>query len=361
MLALVQIVLAAIVAAGYFTVAAAVVPRMHLDEDNPRFARAVRLGATVFFVGCGLTHTHIMVHAAQDSSAASVHEVLFHLGQVAGVWVFVLAALRVVDVRIERRKTAADRLREEIESLSRANADLEDFAHAVSHDLQEPLATISGFADLLSTGHADELGDEGSLKVEYIQSSAERMRTMLAGVLAYSRAAGNGMVRREVDLGEVVEQTTRELAERLGTSGTTVVAQSMPMVFADELQLGRVLQNLIANAVKFRRLDRPAVVRISAREQEDGTICISVADNGVGIPEGKREMVFGMFSRLDEERDGSGIGLAVCQKIVDRHGGRIWVEGNEDGGSTFRFTLPQRPARDRASASTPPAATPAPA
>lgn len=347
-LATVQIILAAIVAAGYFTVAAAVVPRMHLDEDSPGFARAVRLGATVFFVGCGLTHAHILVHAAQDARTASIHEVLFHLGQVAGVWVFVLAALRVVDVRIERRKTAADRLREEVESLSRANADLEDFAHAVSHDLQEPLATISGFAELLSTGHADDLGEDGAVKLGHIQGSADRMRTMLAGVLAYSKAAGNGMVRTEVDLGAIVEQATRELGERLAVTGAAVVVQGMPVVFADELQLGRVVQNLVANAVKFRRPDRPAVVRVSAEEQEDGTVCISVADNGVGIPEGKREMIFGMFQRLEEQRDGSGIGLAVCQKIVDRHGGSIWVEGNDEGGSTFRFTLPQRPAGDRA-------------
>lgn len=349
-LQLVQIFLAATVALGYFVVAGAVVPRLQLDERNPRFARAVRAGAFIFFVGCGLTHTHILIHAIENTAGSvEVHEVLFHAAQVGGVWVFALAALRVLDVKIERRKSPDELLQERVAELSRENADLEAFAHAVSHDLQEPLATIRGFADLLARQHADELGRDGTAKVEHIRSSTDRMQAMLVGVLAYSKAAGEGMQRHPVALDDLVDRTARELGERLGAAGARVETGELPMVFGDELQLGRVLQNLMVNAVKFRRPDRQPVIRVSARELEDGSVRVDVADNGVGIPETQRDHVFGMFARASaaDATDGTGIGLAVCQKVVARHGGRIWVEGNADGGSTFSFTLPQRPAADR--------------
>jgi signal transduction histidine kinase len=349
-LQLLQVFLAATVALGYFVVAGAVVPRLQLDQSNPRFARAVRLGAFVFFVGCGLTHTHILVHAIEgQAEAVEVHEVLFHVAQVGGVWVFALAALRVLDVRIERRKTDAELLQERIEVLAKENADLEEFAHAVSHDLKEPLATIRGFADLLARQHAEQLGPVGSDKVEHIRGSADRMQAMLQAVLQYSKAAGGGMQRRPVDLRWLVQRTTSELSERIGAAGAVVeVEGDLPQVFADEIQLGRVLQNLIANAVKFRREGLTPVVRISAHEQHDGSIRVEVADNGLGIAPEDRERVFGMFARRrGETRDGTGIGLAVCHKVITRHGGRIWVDGNTEGGSTFRFTLPQRTSGDR--------------
>jgi signal transduction histidine kinase len=342
MLQAAQIALAATVALGYFVVAGFVVPRIRLDDERPGFNRAVRLGALVFFVGCGLTHTHILIHAIEFPDRIALHEVVFHLAQVGGVWVFALAAVRVLDVRIERRKSGADRLREEVEQLSRSNADLEDFANVVSHDLQEPLATLRGYARLLDRRHGDELGDEGREMLAQIDGQAERMRGLLAGVLAYSRAAGAGMSREELALDTVVADVRRALATRLQEAGGTFTADPLPTVWGDPVQLEQVLQNLVANALKFAADGRPPEVHLSARPDDTGWT-FELEDNGIGIHPADAERVFAPFERAHGDVPGSGIGLAVCRKVVERHGGRIWMAPRDDGpGTVVRFTLPQR-------------------
>jgi signal transduction histidine kinase len=340
MLQAIQVILAATVAAGYFTVAAFVVPRLQLHGTRG-FARAVRVGATFFFVGCGLTHMHILVHAATKPAAISLHEIAFHVMQVGGVWVFALAALRVVDIRVERRKTAEERLQEQIDSLARSNADLEEFARVVSHDLREPLATINGFAGLLERRHGGDLRSDAGEMVRFIRESSDRMSRMLTGVLDYSRAAGTGLRRERVDLSEVLAEVTAALTGRIREADAVVTADPLPVLWGDRLQLARVLQNLLANAVKFRRTDRPPHVHVWA-EEDDAGWTISVRDDGIGVDPDHAERIFRMFERAHPDGEGTGIGLAVCQKIVSRHGGRLWVEPTEGGGSVFRFSLPQR-------------------
>jgi signal transduction histidine kinase len=338
-LQILQVVLAATVAAGYYVVAIFVVPRIVLDEARPAFARAVRIGATVFFVGCGLTHTHILVHSFEGTAEPEVHEVLFHIGQVGGVWIFALAAVRVLDIRVVRRKTESEELREEVEALSRANADLEDFAHVVSHDLKEPLITIRGFTRLLERRHAEAIGDAPELAG--IKQATERMGALLDGMLELSRVAGTGLRREPVDLGEVSEELRLVLAGRLEAVGAQLDVGTLPVVWGDRLQLTQLLQNLVANALKFRDPDRPSIVAVEARAGEQ-QVELRVRDNGMGIDPADAERLFGLFERVSPDAEGTGIGLAVCQKIAQRHGGSIRHEPTPGGGATFVVTLPQR-------------------
>ena len=358
MLTAVQAVLAATVAAGYFVVAAFVVPRIHLEESTPRFSRAIRVGALVFFIGCGLTHTNLLVHHLDGTSKAEWHELAFHVMQVGGVWVFALAAMRILDVKIERRKTGEERLRERIDALARSNADLDEFAYVVSHDLQEPLRTMKGFAGVLAARGDDERDPIAREAIEYIQESSERMSRMLDGVLEYSRAAGTGLDRSEVDLDEVLSATLEALRGRIGETGATVDAGPLPTVWGDRVQLGQLLQNLVGNALKFGREGVPPEVVVTAEEDATGYV-VSVRDNGTGIDPEQAARVFRIFERAHDDREGTGIGLAVCQKIAGRHGGRLWHEPRADGapGSVFRFSLPQRVAEPgRGGGAAPPAA-----
>ena len=345
-------VLAIGVALGYFAIASLILPRIQLDEQSPRFVAAFRIGGIAFFVGCGLTHMHIAVHAIADDEGAALHEVVFHLLQVFGVWVFVFVALRIVDVRVIRRRSAqeieAERLEREVTELSRSNTDLERFAHVVSHDLQEPLRSVSGFADLLARRHDDRLGEEGQESLAFIRDGCERMSIMLEGILDYSRTAGAGLSREPVDLAAVAGDVQRDLDHAMSESGAELRIGPLPEVEGDPVQLRQLLQNLIANALKFSG-DRSPVVELDAEEDEHGWT-LAVRDRGIGVDPSDAERIFEMFARVPGSsgpggRPGSGIGLAVCRRIVERHGGRIWIEPTPGGGSTFRFTLPHPPRR----------------
>lgn len=336
------------VSLGYFAIAGLILPRIQLDEQSPRFVMAFRVGGIAFFVGCGLTHAHIAVHAIADDATASLHEVVFHLLQVFGVWVFVFVALRIVDVRVIRRKSAreleAELLEREVSELSRSNTDLERFARVVSHDLQEPLRSVAGFADLLSRRHAGRLDERGQESLDFIRGGCERMSVMLDGILDYSRVAGVGLTREPVDMAVVAEDVRHDLAHAIVECGGELEIGPLPVVEGDRVQLAQLLQNLLANALKFSG-DAPPRISVSADEHDDGWT-FTVRDTGIGIDPADRERIFDMFARvpgsdgMNGGRPGSGIGLAVCRRIVERHGGTIWAEGTPGGGSTFRFSLP---------------------
>ena len=344
-------VLAIGVAAGYFAIALLILPRIQLRDATPRFAGLFRWGATAFFIGCGLTHTHIAVHAITGDQEASWHEVVFHLLQVFGVWTFVVVALRIVDVQIIRRKTPqeieAERLERQVADLSRSNTDLERFAHVASHDLQEPLRTVTGFADLLAHRSAGRLDDESRESLGFIRDGVLRMGAMLDGVLDYSRVAGRGLSRERVDMNDVVRDAEADLARAIADRGAAVTVGELPEVEGDVVQLRQLMTNLVANALKFSG-ERPPRVEISAEETDAGWT-FAVRDEGIGIDPRDAERIFTMFARAHPDGDGdgaaqaegTGIGLAVCRRIVERHGGEIWVESTPGAGSTFRFTLPR--------------------
>jgi signal transduction histidine kinase len=244
--------------------------------------------------------------------------------------------------------------RHAVEALERSNAELAEFAYVASHDLSEPLRMISSYLQLLRRRHGGQLGDEADEYIGHAVDGAGRMRALIDGLLAYSRA-GRGPAAEPIDCGAVVEDVLHGLASAIAEAHATVTVGDLPTVPGDRVQLGQLFQNLIANGLKFRRGDS-VHVRISA-EQLDGTWTFEVSDDGIGIDARHRERVFGMFQRLHgrDTYEGTGIGLAICRKIVARHGGRIWVGGREGDGTVVAFTLPALATGSAAAAETAPA------
>ena len=216
----------------------------------------------------------------------------------------------------------------------RMEAELRSYADVVAHDLNEPIAGITFLVRLLER-RADEPPPADVLR--QLRVSAERARDLIDGVLVYARA-GELEVER-VALGQLVDEVAADLRPSLERAGATLESGELPEVDGDSRQLRRVLQNLISNALKFHG-DAPPRVELSALPDSQEWV-VTVRDNGPGVEPDQATRIFGMFSRADLDADGAGIGLAVCRRIVEAHGGRIWVEAADGGGSSFRFTLPR--------------------
>jgi PAS domain S-box-containing protein len=233
--------------------------------------------------------------------------------------------------------------REAVDALERSNADLQQFAYIASHDLSEPLRMVSSYLQLLRRRYHGRLDDDADEFIGYAVEGATRMRSLIEGLLAYSRA-GRGEESTAVDLNAVAGDVLRSLAAAMVEARADVAVGELPCVLGNRLQLEQLLQNLVANALKFRG-DGPAYVRVVGEHGGAGLVQIAVEDGGIGIEPQHRDRVFKMFQRLHdrESYEGTGIGLAICRKIVERHGGRIWVEDRVGGGIVFRFTLPAAP------------------
>ena len=216
----------------------------------------------------------------------------------------------------------------------RMETELRGFADMVAHDLREPITGIAHLVTLLER-RAETPPDPAVLAL--MRASTERARALIDGVLAYARA---GEMRLEpVALTTLMAEVAEDLRPRLEEAGATLDVGDLPEVRGDARQLRRLLQNLVSNAVKFRAGDTPRIA-VSARAGAEQWV-VTVADNGIGVPPADHGRIFGMFTRAHPDHDGTGIGLAVCRRVVEAHGGRIWVEGAEGGGSAFRFTLPR--------------------
>jgi PAS domain S-box-containing protein len=235
-------------------------------------------------------------------------------------------------------RTAAE-LRRRAEELERSNAELEQFAYVASHDLSEPLRMISGFVQLLSDRYKGRLDDDADDFIGYTIDGVDRMQTLIDDLLAYSRV-GRQTEDGDVDLDLVLEGARSALAAAISDSGAEIHAEPLPTVFGDPRELSQLMQNLLSNAIKFVEEGTPRI-EISAVPR-DGMWEVAVADNGIGIEPRYAERIFKMFQRLHgrDSYPGTGIGLAICKKIVERHGGAIEVEPGQDGGSVFRVTLP---------------------
>ena len=231
--------------------------------------------------------------------------------------------------------------RKQIElALQRSNEDLSQFASMISHDLQEPLRTITTFTELLALKHAAALNEEAATYVSYVVEGSRRMNVMITELLSFCHVQGLEMAPpRPVELEDVLRGVLANVSAALEESGATVRHDPLPVVLGDPAQLAEAFQNLLANALKYRKPDRALRIQITCRRIKKEWI-ISVADNGIGFnPEHSAE-IFGMFNRLHgPEIPGSGIGLAVVKKIVERHGGRIWAESTPGSGARFSFTL----------------------
>jgi PAS domain S-box-containing protein len=225
--------------------------------------------------------------------------------------------------------------------LERSNDQLQQFAYVASHDLQSPLVVVQGYLDLIERLKADQLDDEAQTFVNAARRGVDRMQRLIDALLEYSRVGERDAPREDVDLDVVLDEVLADLAPAIGESGAVIERGSLPTVVGNRTGLGRLLQNLVSNAVKFRRDDVTPHVSIGADADGDGWR-IYVADNGIGIPDADRQRVFGMFSRLHGSASypGTGIGLAICEKVVEAHGGRIWIEPTDTPGSRFVFTLP---------------------
>jgi signal transduction histidine kinase len=231
-------------------------------------------------------------------------------------------------------------LEESLEEFARSNRDLEAFAYVASHDLQEPLRSMSGFIQLLARRYGGQLDDRADEYIGFAVEATRRMQALINDLLEYSRVGRHQLERRPVDLGELVREAQQALAQAIQDGDARIEVDPLPTVHADPVQLGQVITNLIANAVKFRGHEPPRV-QVRAEREDDGW-CVLVEDNGIGIPPEQAPRVFEMFERLHvrEEYPGNGIGLAICHKVVERHGGTLSVQPRPEGGSRFSFTIP---------------------
>jgi two-component system, chemotaxis family, sensor kinase Cph1 len=233
------------------------------------------------------------------------------------------------------------------EELQKSNAELRQFAYVASHDLQEPLRMVISYLTLLEDHYQDKLDEDGSEFIHYAVDGGKRMKALIDDLLAYSRIENKGRNFAPVNMNEVMENVVDGLTISMQENGASIILDTMPTIWADESQMLQLMQNLVSNAIKFHGPDRP-VVHVSATEQERGWT-FSVRDNGIGLSMEYSERIFQMFQRL-HSRDrfpGSGVGLAIVKKVVERQGGKIWVESEEGKGATFFFTVPKVPNRSK--------------
>lgn len=250
-------------------------------------------------------------------------------------------ALKDRETRRERERNQ-QALAGKIEELARSNADLEQFAYVASHDLQEPLRMVSAYTQLLADRYRGKLDDQADKYIHYAVDGAARMQSLIHDLLAFSRVGRHGTAVAITDCNEVVQQVLENLQAAILESHAVVTCGPLPRLIASGSQLQQVFQNLIGNALKFRGSQTP-VIEVSARKSGTDWL-FSIADNGIGISPENAENVFIIFNRLHThtEYPGNGIGLAICKKIVERHGGTIRALPHEGGGTIFEFTLPDR-------------------
>ncbi|WP_290817318.1 ATP-binding protein [Halovivax sp.] len=331
--------------------------RSNVDESlYPRIAGWCLAGVGVMFVFLLFRAAHPGVG---ESFSFATRAIALAIGSVAGLAIGVhdaraLTREREVERRnealnrtrdqLERRNQELDgtreRLEEAVEELEASNERLDQFATTASHDLREPLRMISRYLELLSDRHAGDLDDEATEFLEFATDGADRMRTMVDDLLRYARVESEGEPLEPVDLDAVFADAVTDLQVRIEETDADVEAGPLPRVRGDPGQLRQLFQNLLSNAIAYSG-DEPPRIRVSADRVDDAWV-VSVRDEGIGIDPAEQDRIFELFQRLHgvDEHDGSGIGLALCRRIVERHGGEISVDSTPGEGSTFSFTLP---------------------
>jgi PAS domain S-box-containing protein len=309
------------------------------DKANEGYRKVLALGSVNDYP---LTIRHASGRTTDVLYNATVYR--NEAGEVQGVF----AAARDITERnrIERelrlyREHLEDVVARRTEDLARSNRDLEQFAYVASHDLQEPLRMVAGYLQLLSERYWGQLDDNADKYIGYAVDGAQRMSNLIRDLLAYSRVNTRAEELRETDSQEALDMALKNLRAAIQESDAAVAHDRLPAVRADRTQLAQVFQNLVGNAIKFRSPDRPLRIQISARRDE-GNWLFSVEDNGIGFDMQYEDKLFLIFQRLHSrgKYPGTGIGLAICKRIVERHGGRIWATSELGAGSTFSFTIP---------------------
>ncbi|MFP4164235.1 MAG: ATP-binding protein [Chitinispirillaceae bacterium] len=243
----------------------------------------------------------------------------------------------------EQLRRRDEAVRERTDELQRSNQELEQFAYVASHDLQEPLRTIAGYLQLIERRYKGKLDNDADEFITFAVEGAHRLGNIINDLLAYSRVGTRGKPFKEFDSGVAVQGVVKTMKAAMDSSGTEVLKGELPVIKADPSQFRQLVQNLISNSIKFRHPDRSPRIQIDAAET-DGEWRFSFKDNGIGFETQYSERVFAAFKRLhtQDKYPGSGIGLAICRKIIQRHGGRIWAESVPGEGTTFYFTIPER-------------------
>jgi signal transduction histidine kinase len=245
--------------------------------------------------------------------------------------------------RSSQRQEADAALTIRTTQLERANGELQQFAYVASHDLREPLRTIGGFCTLLDQNYRGKLDERADRWIGFIVEGVHRMEALIDDLITYSRVHSRAKPPEPTDLNTVAEQVVRSLRSSIEASGAEVTHGELPTLSVEPTQVTQLLENLVGNAIKYRKHEAPRIHIAAERSGKEWVF--SVEDNGIGIRQEFHDRVFEIFKRLhrQDEYSGTGIGLAICQKIVQRHGGRIWVESEPDEGSTFYFTIPHGP------------------
>ncbi len=269
----------------------------------------------------------------------------------AGLFLAIFVLIRL-DKSMTQQHETEKRLQLYTEKLQQSNREFQDFAHIASHDLQEPLRKVTAFGDRLKAKYADKLGEQGCDYLERMQNAASRMQKLIQGLLVFSRVATKAKPFEPVDLNTVASEVLSDLEVRIQETGGQVSVNELPTISADPLQMRQLLQNLIGNALKFQKDNEQPAINVSAELLNgdgdetgiDRSYRISVRDNGIGFDNKYAGRIFGVFQRLHgrQEYEGSGIGLSVCKRIVERHGGNITAESTPGDGTTFIITLPAR-------------------
>lgn len=246
---------------------------------------------------------------------------------------------------ITERKKAEEEINTLLDELKRSNQELQQFAYVTSHDLQEPLRTIASFTQLLERRYKGKLDEDADEFMGYIVDASIRMKQMILDLLEYSRVGTRQGEYQPIDMESELENVFFNLNDLIGRNCAKITHDPLPIVCGDKSQFLLLFQNLISNAIKFRKVDEPPRIHISAaRDPEKNEYVFSIADNGIGIEEQYFDRIFTIFQRLHtrDEYQGTGIGLSIAKRIIERHGGRIWVESEFGGGSVFYFTIPIR-------------------
>lgn len=243
---------------------------------------------------------------------------------------------------ITRRKLMEQELTDKADDLTRSNQELEQFAYVASHDLQEPLRMVTSYLQLLNKRYKDSLDTDAREFIEFAVDGASRMKQLINDLLAFSRISTRGAEFSPVDCQQILERTLQILAITLEDSQAVITHHPLPTVTGDAGQLQQLFQNLVGNALKFKKEGVPPKLHIGVEERDD-TWLFWVQDNGIGMKPEAHQRIFIIFQRLHtaQETSGTGIGLAICKRIIERHGGRIWVESQPGQGSTFYFTIPR--------------------
>ena len=324
------------------------------DQENTRLgARAqevqTRRGWSELILWGGSLFSILLTATLALFSARAAEQIRTASAQLETSNAQLVVAKNAAESEIEQRRAAQEKLREAVEDLERSNAELEQFAYVASHDLQEPLRAVAGCVQVLQKRYQGQLDARADQFIAHAVDGAQRMQNLINDLLAYSRVGTHGKEFAEVSMEKVADRALMNLSERIKETGIEITRDALPAVWGDAGQLELVLQNLVSNALKFRGESDPQIH--IGYERKNGPTpghVFFVRDNGPGIEAQYFERIFVMFQRLHTRAEfpGTGIGLAICKKIVERHGGEIGVQSEPGQGATFRFSLPVNLAND---------------